>query len=250
VSRRAPAAVRRGVAPAFADVSKTPRAAAPAAAPARPAAPPMVMPDFGDDTNDEDLDASGDDGQPDPEAASLAPASESRQTGVVYTERFSGAGSVPRGTGVVTLEMTLVEDIDQLWDWVRADRDGTTAFLGHAHRNTQSFFNQVAQIGRKEKDGVAWLRSIKRAGALVGFVILDPIQRGTPPVAHCHIYIAQEMRGSLPDFLPSLLAEGDRQLPGVTLFVATNQDSLASILKSVGFTSQIVLTRPSPATPV
>ena len=165
---------------------------------------------------------------------------------VLYTERF--ASSVPRGTSDVTLAQTTVEDIDQLWDWVRADREGTTAFLGLAHPNTASFFSQIGQIGQKEKDGVAWLRSIKRGDSLIGFVILDPIQRGNPPVGKCHIYVSPDERGSLPELLPSLIAEGDRLLPGVTLFVATSEEGWATMLKAVGFASQIVLTRQSPLT--
>lgn len=217
--------VRRGVAPVF---------ATPVAGPSKPPrnAPAPVTTAFGDDAPAEIMD---------PVQSEPAPA----PAAVLYTERFV---NVSRETSDVTLAQTTVEDIDQLWDWVRADREGTTAFLGLSHPNTASFFNQIAQIGQKEKDGVAWLRSIKRGDSLIGFVILDPIQRGNPPVGKCHIYVSQEARGHLPEFLLSILAEGDRQLPGMTLFVATDQDAIAEMLKAAGFTSQIVLTRQSPVT--
>jgi hypothetical protein len=49
--------------------------------------------------------------------------------------------------------------------------------------------------------------------------------------------------------LPSILADGDRLLPGMTLFVATDSEAMASLLKAAGFTSQFVLTRSSPGVP-
>ena len=209
--------VRRGVAPVFA---------------APPVGAAQVKP-----RNAPAPDTSAFDAEEDaPVAPDAAPA-----PAVIYTERFAAA----QASGV-TLQQTTVEDIDQLWDWVRSDREGTTAFLGLSHPNTASFFHQIGQIGQKEKDGVAWLRSIKRGDSLIGFVILDPIQRGNPPVGRCHIYVSPDERGHLPEFLPSILAEGDRQLPGMTLFVATDQDAIAAMLKAAGFTSQIVLTRQSP----
>lgn len=222
---RSTSGVRRGVAPVF---------VTPASAPPKPRnAPAPVTTAFDGETLERESAELTDSIVPE-----AAPS-------VLYTERFS---SVPRGTSDVTLAQTTVEDIDQLWDWVRSDREGTTAFLGLAHQNTASFFNQIGQIGQKERDGVAWLRSIKRGESLIGFVILDPIQRGNPSVGKCHIYVSPEARGHLPEFLPSILAEGDRQLPGMTLFVATDQEAIASMLKAAGFASQIVLTRQSPLT--
>jgi hypothetical protein len=172
------------------------------------------------------------------------PADPDGAASVHYTQRFAA-----RGLSDVGLQPTTIEDIDRLWDWVRSDREGTTAFLGLAHQTTTTFFQQIAMIGQKERDGVAWLRSIKRDRALIGFVILDPIQSGRPPVGRCHIYVSVEERGHLPEFLPSILADGDRLLPGMTLFVATDSEAMASLLKAAGFTSQFVLTRSSPGVP-
>lgn len=159
-------------------------------------------------------------------------------TKVLYTEKFA-----PKAASAVSLRQTTVDDVDRLWDWIRADRDGTTAFLGHSHQNSRAFFEQVGQIAAKEQSGVAWMRSIARGDDLIGFVILDPITRGTSPVGTCHIYINPETRGQLPALLPSILADGDRQLPNMTYFVATQDEALSSLLKSAGFTAQIVLTR-------
>ena len=143
----------------------------------------------------------------------------------------------------VDLSPLSVEDVDRLWDWVRADREGTTAFLGHTHPNSQAFFYQIGQIAQKELDGSAWMRSIVKGDALIGFVILDPITKTKNPVGTCHIYISQNVRGELPKLLPSILAEGDQQLPNITYFVATQDEAMSALLQSAGFSAQIVLTR-------
>ena len=163
-------------------------------------------------------------------------------TKIPYTEKFA-----PEASSAVTLRETTVDDVDRLWDWIRADRDGTSAFLGHTHQNSRAFFDQIGQIAQKERDGVAWLRSIVHNKDLVGFVILDPITRGAKPVGTCHIYISPKTRGQLPALLPAILADGDRQLPNMTYFVATQDDALSSLLQSAGFTAQIVLTRAASA---
>lgn len=167
------------------------------------------------------------------DAGAVAPNSS-----VLYTEKFA-----PKPASEVALRPTTVDDVDRLWDWIRSDRDGTTAFLGHTHQNSRAFFEQIGQIAVKERDGVAWMRSISRGDELIGFVVLDPITRGTHPVGTCHIYINPETRGQLPALLPSILADGDRQLPNMTYFVATQDDALSSLLQSAGFSAQIVLTR-------
>jgi len=160
---------------------------------------------------------------------------------VHYTDKFA-----PRATSsAISLRPTTVDDVDRLWDWVRSDREGTTAFLGHSHPNSQSFFHQIGQIAAKELDRVAWMRSIMQHDELIGFVILDPITRTASPVGTCHVYISTVHRGSFPAMLPSILADGDRQLPNMTYFVATQDEAIAEILKGAGFAAQIVLTRPS-----
>ena len=160
---------------------------------------------------------------------------------VHYTERFAS----PQ-TGSVSLVPATVEDLDRLWDWARSDRDGVAAFLGQSHLNSRTYFAQIHAIAVNEQKGAAWLRSIHRGDDVVGFVCLDPIVRVPVYVGTCHIYVAPEARGSLPDIVPHLLACGDAMLPGITFMVCTDRDEWSTLLKTVGFSAKTVLTRLPP----
>ena len=135
------------------------------------------------------------------------------------------------------LDSTTVEDIDQLWDWVRADRDGTTAFLNQAHANSQSFHQQIASI---VQDGTAWFRSIRRGEALLGFTLVKTAK--TPLTGMIGIYLEPSQRGLIKDVIAEIVTQAN---PQMTLMCLTTDQGLADLFTDCGFTSQYVLTRPA-----
>lgn len=148
----------------------------------------------------------------------------------------------------VTLDRVSVEDVDRLWDWVRADAEGTSAFLGATFANSRDLFTYVGKVAEQERSGHAAFYAIREGDGLRGFILLWPIYRetGKNPVATTHIYLEPESRGRLASLLPALMHEADRLAPGVNLCVITQRQEWAAMLKSAGFESQFVLTRPSP----
>lgn len=145
----------------------------------------------------------------------------------------------------VTLQPTSVEDIDQLWDWSRVDREGVKAFLSIDPKNSRDLFTMIGRITNLQQQGLAELRSVRDGASLLGFVMLAPIARveGKAPVGTVHIYLEPSVRGEIKSLLPLMLAEADRLVPGMSLAVITTRDEWARILQAVGFSAQIVLTR-------
>lgn len=163
---------------------------------------------------------------------------------VHYTDKFA---PVPKLDQVV-LDQTTVEDIDQLWDWVRSDADGTTAFLGGGpYTNSRDLFTYIQKVAEMERNGNAKFYSIRDGEALLGFIMLNPIYReaGKSPVGVTHIYVEPAARGRLQSLLPRLLQEADRLAPSLNLSVITTRPEWAAVLESVGFSAQTVLTRQS-----
>ena len=177
---------------------------------------------------------------PEPESSQES-ASPTPTTAVVYTDAFA-----PKVTAGVQLGAVTVEDCDQLWDWVRADPEGTSRFIG-TFQNSRELYTYIGNIAVKERNGVATLYAIREQG-LIGFILLDPIYRtdGQRPVGTTHIYLSPETQGRLPALLPSLMSEADRLVPGMNLCVVTQRPEWATMLQAVGFKSQYVLTRESP----
>lgn len=140
-------------------------------------------------------------------------------------------------TASVALDPVTVEDVDQLWDWVRSDRDGTTDFLGFAHANSQQFNKQIGDIIIAQRDGFAWFRSVRNVGALIGFVALQIAK--APASATIRIYLEPGQRGRIKDVI-----EATAQQTPVPLVCITADKELAGIFVECGFTSQYVLTRP------
>lgn len=150
----------------------------------------------------------------------------------------------PQAKAVVnewSFDHVTVEDTDQLWDWVRADRPGTTGFLGVEHKNSQSFNNHVGASIQNEAAGTAWFRAIKMNGQLVGFLALTLVNQS----ASVSLYVEPDHRAAIP----SIVAEAVRVMPlQLALVVVTTDDDIISAFSAEGFERKTVLTRPPTST--
>lgn len=138
------------------------------------------------------------------------------------------------------IDQVNVEDLDQLWDWVRSDREGTTGFLGVAHPHSQSFFSQMGECMS------GWFRAVRHADALAGFakLILAP-QAGT-----LLFYVEPTSRGALGQIVPAMVRAVDAEFPHLALMVVSSQDDAITAFESTGFEKKTVLTRPALSTGV
>ena len=144
----------------------------------------------------------------------------------------------PAPAPLVALESASVEDFDQLWDWARSDKDGVAQFLSREHANSQSFFQQIGHILMDEREQRAWFRSVRSRGELRGFVLLSPIVKAATLVGTLHLYLT----GETPS---DVIADVIAQLPPqMTLMMVAHDEAVADQFVALGFTSQIVLTRP------
>lgn len=160
-----------------------------------------------------------------------------------------GGARITAAPMALQLAAVTAAEIDHLWDWVRADRDGVFNFMGFIPPHSIELFKWVENFQQIEREGRSLFQSVYMAGRLVGFVMLFPIQQ-TPKglVGDCHIYLSKDVRGDLPTMLPLLMAEADRMFPNVSLRVVQARDNeWVRLLCRVGFTTTIVLTRPAAA---
>ncbi|NDA67909.1 MAG: hypothetical protein EBY09_14920 [Verrucomicrobia bacterium] len=139
---------------------------------------------------------------------------------------------------IAQLSAVTVEDLDQLWDWARSDRDGVSSFLNAHYPNSQAFFNRMAAVLADEQNGTAYLRSVRDANALVGFVMFSPIVQKSATV---HLYLT-------PNTPTKVLSDVIDSLPrDMGLMLVAPTDEFAAKFADYGFQSKIVLTRPASA---
>lgn len=141
------------------------------------------------------------------------------------------------------------KEIDFLWDWARSDREGVFSFLGFVPETAIALYRWCEGALKLQTDGRAWFQSVHFAGQVIGFVMLYPVTPTTKGlVGDCHIYLAKDVRGNLKALLPLLMAEADRAIPNIALRVETaRDDEWVRLLRAVGFSAKIVLTRPAAA---
>lgn len=148
----------------------------------------------------------------------------------------------------ITLRAITTEDVDQLWDWSRSDAEGVTAFLGRKLQNSRELFTAISRLAELERSGAAWMQSIVRDSALIGFVLVCPIQRSHDlphPVGTVHIYVSQSERGDLQAIVQSMLDAYDGTYEPMTLSVIVNRPEWVAVLQPLGFEPSFVLTRPA-----
>lgn len=180
------------------------------------------------------------DGDPDP----LDPLAES----ALVEQPDPIALGLPAQTQAVTLRPVTTEDVDQLWDWSRSDAEGVTAFLGRQLQNSRELFTAIGRLASLQQSGAAWMQSIARDSALIGFVLVCPIQRSNDlphPVGTVHIYVSQSERGDLQAIVQSMLDAYDGTYEPMTLSVIVSRPEWAAVLQPLGFESSFVLTRPA-----
>ena len=205
-------AIRRGVAPQF----------------SVPVKPPVVSP------------------HPDPPESDPTESATSPTNILRYTGTLSEPNAIIAAQrSALVLEPVITEDVDRLWDWVREDSEGVSAFLGATFVNSRLLFTYVEKVAEQERKGNAAFYAIRENDALLGFVLLYPIVRpaNENPVGTTHIYLEPKSRGRLPLILPMLMNEADRLAPGVNLCVITQRTEWTAMLESAGFKSHFVLTR-------
>lgn len=139
-------------------------------------------------------------------------------------------------TPTVQLAQVTVEDIDQLWDWVRSDREGVASFLSATYQNSQAFFARIGQIIADEQSGTAFLRSVRDGDTLAGFVMLAPIINGCATV---HLYLT-------PKTPTKVMTSVIEALPrNIQLMLVAPSAEFAAMFDQHGFTAKLVLTRPA-----
>ncbi len=140
----------------------------------------------------------------------------------------------------------LVEDIDRLWDWIRADKDQGASFLGRTFTHSIALHEFARQMGQAEMAGLAITRAIHYGPHHLGFAMLAPIL-AQERTALMHIYLRQDVRGQLAKFTAPLVEIAERVAPGVHLAVAsadaTWQRLHRSILVPLGFTEHALFVK-------
>lgn len=179
--------------------------------------------------------------------ASTAQDSSDEGNGLVPSPSAHAANAQQIRTPQVTLRPLTTEDVDQLWDWSRTDPEGVTACFGHVAKNSRDLFNGIGKLADMQTRGESWINAITRDAALIGFVLVAPIQRpaNQPPVGTVHLYIAQGWRGEIAAVVTGMLDAFDQLHVPMTLSVIVNRPEWIAVLEPLGFTASTVLTRPA-----
>lgn len=142
-----------------------------------------------------------------------------------------------------------VEDIDRLWDWIRADGDGGAAFFSRAIPSSVALHNTFSALAVAEQavgPVTAAIRAITSGPHHVGFAMLLPILR-QERTALMHIYLRPELRGMLAQLTPTLIDQAAAAVPGFTLAVIGHDAALTrmhrSILAPLGFVEHTMFLR-------
>lgn len=149
----------------------------------------------------------------------------------------------------VSLDTILVEDVDRLWDWYRADADARALFEQH-FATSPELHQAIAVLGLRERQGQVWMRAVCLTGedrAHCGFVLLGPIMQGA--VAAFRLYLAPTVRAGFNALFPAILAALDRALPTVTLSLVAPDQATSEAMQQHGFEAQTILTRTPRPTP-
>lgn len=161
--------------------------------------------------------------------------------------------SAPASARPLDLRAVTYADLDRLWDWIRADVEGATRFLGAMPEHSQALFAWFQKLLDAERSGHALVRAIDGITAVnglpspmhIGFIMLNPLNRATTPaIGQVHCYLSPSVQGSLPQLLPVLLDIAAEQEPTLTLVVGTTDYAFAKLLQPHGFHISIALTRP------
>lgn len=151
----------------------------------------------------------------------------------------------------VAVRSVTIEDVDRLWDWVRADGDNGAAFLSRPMQTSMDLHGVMETLLTAESAGTALIRAIYYEGAAdgdqhLGFAALAPILP-VEQVAVMHIYLRPEVRGQLAQLTGPLIQLASSLLPTYTLAVLSADAAWArlhrQVLAPLGFVEQVLFVR-------
>lgn len=140
-----------------------------------------------------------------------------------------------------------VGDVDRLWDWLRIDDPKEPQFLGRVHPSSQSLHGLLRWMSIEgEGNRLAMIRAIHHGPHHLGFAMLAPIL-AEERTALMHIYLRQEVRGQIAEFLVPLIEIAEQVVPGFRLAATSLDDGMRrlhrKILTPLGFTEHVMFVR-------
>lgn len=197
--------------------------------PARAAVEPEPEPDDDDEPEPESEDNSGVERQP-PTPPTAAPTTHF-VTGMSATLTPTPAPT-PTPTPVLSLRAATVDDLDRLWDWVRADGDHGASFFSKPMPSSVALHTFVSALGQAEVQGLAAIRSVVFEENHLGFAMLLPIL-ASERTAMMHIYLRADVRGHLAQLVPTLVDLAAQTVPGYALAVISHDATLARMHRAL-----------------
>lgn len=148
--------------------------------------------------------------------------------------------------------LILPEDVDRLWDWLRADPTSAQSFFGLMPKNSMQLHRIFATLGECEQSGVGLARAIYLEGPTggrehIGFGMLAPIM-GAEKLAVVHLYLSPARRGYLAQLAAALLELTAQHLPPGFKFAIIPSDVTQTrlygqVLQPLGFTTHTIYVR-------
>lgn len=145
------------------------------------------------------------------------------------------AAPIPQPVPQQYLTSRVIEeaDIDRLWDWLRADTDGSNGFFGFMPKTSRHLRGIIDALVQGESNGVGMIRSLVIEQALgdkiqasthFGFAMVAPMF-SEDRLALLHIFLEPRHRGQLPNMLGGLFDLAAKELPGYKLAVLPSSDA-------------------------
>lgn len=148
------------------------------------------------------------------------------------------------------------EDVDRLWDWLRADPGSAQAFFANLPKTSMQLQSIIAALHNGEAAGVGMIRSLRierTQGPLgtplsehIGFAMAAPMFTDEK-IAMLHIYLSSNYRGQLQQMLPSFLDLAAQELPSFRFAVMPNGAAqlrlYGALLPPLGFTTHTMFVR-------
>jgi hypothetical protein len=128
------------------------------------------------------------------------------------------------------------EEIDQMWDWVRADDDKGAKFLGSAPTTSRQLRDLLSQFQFLS----ALIEDTPNGPRFIGLFGFGPYNL---KMAICHLYLGPEFRNRIKALVPRLMHLAQDSYPDVEMFaISTNDKALARLYEPMGFKTQYFLT--------
>lgn len=146
----------------------------------------------------------------------------------------------------LSLRPVEVEDLDRMWDWIRADVDQGAAFFSRPIANSLELHQVFRGLLDAETRGFGLVRSIGIAQTHLGFLMLAPMLT-TERVTLMHVYLSLEYRNELARVAAALMDEVQALVPEYQLAVYSASDAWArlhwKVLEPLGFARHTLFVR-------